>query len=67
VPEDAAGRQHLLWTALDHLQFALDLLDRACAPAQIGARVDGAIHELETEIASNGELDVGRAKQAKPN
>lgn len=36
----------MLHDALDHLRLALDLLDGAAAPPQIGAHVDLAIHQL---------------------
>ena len=67
VSSGADGRQHLLWAALNHLNSALDLLDRASAPAQIGARVDGAIHEVESLVAASGEAKVSSSRQAKPN
>lgn len=67
VPSDAAGRQQMLWAALNHLHSALDLLDQASAPAQIGARVDGAIHEVESVVASSGEMDVSSSMRAKPH
>lgn len=67
MPRDADGRQRMLWAALNHLHSALDLLDRASAPAQIGARLDGAIHELESLIAASGGLDVSNAMRAKPH
>lgn len=40
----------MLAEAAAHLQSALDLLDRAGAPAQIGAHVDLAAHELHDEL-----------------
>lgn len=42
----------MLRDALDLLQIALDLLDRCEAPAQIGAHVDLAAHQLAEMIAS---------------
>lgn len=48
-----AARQHnMLLEALSNLQTALDLLDQASAPAQIGAYVDLAIHELSAAVAA---------------
>jgi hypothetical protein len=41
----------ILTEALEHLQSALNLLDSASAPAQIGAHVDLAIHELYLAVA----------------
>ena len=38
--------QDILRDALDHLGIALGLLDLAGAPAQIGAHVDLAAHQL---------------------
>lgn len=41
-----------LTLALNHLRSALGLLDAASAPAQIGAHVDTAIHQLQDALAS---------------
>ena len=43
-------RQQFLAEAEGHLRSALDLLDSAAAPAHIGAHVDLAIHQLQTEL-----------------
>ena len=43
---EISGQQDLLTDALSLLQSALELLDEAGAPAQIGAHVDLAIHQL---------------------
>ena len=52
MTEAHQGRQEdLLPAALEHLQKALQLLDEAGAPAQIGARLDHAMHELYLLIA----------------
>ena len=63
--ENETGLQHMLLEARDFLNAALDLLDRAAAPAQIGAHVDLAIHQLECtlETAANSAqaTPVGRA------
>ncbi len=40
----------LLHDALHHLRSALDLLDRAAAPAQIGAHVDLALCQLGSMV-----------------
>jgi hypothetical protein len=40
-----------LTEALDQLLSALQLLDSAAAPPQIGAHVDLAIHELHSAVA----------------
>ncbi len=44
------GQRDLLTEAAAHLRLALQLLDAADAPAHIGAHVDLAAHQLETEI-----------------
>lgn len=43
-------RHDLMLQALSHLESALELLDRATAPAQIGAHVDLAIHDLSSAV-----------------
>lgn len=40
----------LLRDASDHLRLALKLLDQAAAPAQIGANVDLALHQLGSAL-----------------
>jgi len=45
-------RRELMNQALERLRSALDLLDGADAPAQIGARVDHAIQELSLALTS---------------
>lgn len=47
-------RLRALRDALAHLQAALDLLDRAGAPAQIGAHIDLARHELASHAEVSG-------------
>jgi hypothetical protein len=47
-----AGQHDMLLEALTNLQSALDLLDRSSAPAQIGAHVDLAIHDLRAAVAA---------------
>ena len=49
--ENETGLQHMLLEARNFLNAALDLLDRAAAPAQIGAHVDLAIHQLGAAAA----------------
>lgn len=46
----AKSPREMLAEAAAHLQSALDILDRAGAPAQIGAHVDLAAHELHDEL-----------------
>ena len=43
-----------LMVALEHLSTALRLLDQIGAPAQIGAHVDLAVHQLEELVATEG-------------
>jgi hypothetical protein len=43
-------RYETLAEAARHLRLALDLLDSVSAPAQIGAHVDLAAHQLEEEL-----------------
>lgn len=50
---EQSDRLRALRDALNHLQSALDLLDRAGAPAQIGAHVDLARHELIPLVPSS--------------
>lgn len=47
-----SGGQDGLWEALEHLQSALELLDRESAPGAIGAKVDLVIHDLYGLITS---------------
>ena len=44
-------RWHMLAEAAEHLRSALELLDSAAAPGQIGAHVDLAAHQLQGELA----------------
>jgi hypothetical protein len=44
------GRRKILRDVSEHLRSALDLLDCAEAPAQIGAHFDLALHQLEDAI-----------------
>lgn len=55
-PDD---RYERLAEAARHLQSALDLLDSVAAPAQIGAHVDLAVHQLEAEIFAGEERRSG--------
>lgn len=43
-------QHHLMLEALSHLESALEILDRAAAPGQIGAHVDLAIHDLSASV-----------------
>lgn len=44
--------EDVLREALTFMESALELLDRACAPAHIGAYLDLAICELQTVVAA---------------
>jgi hypothetical protein len=46
------GREQMLHEALTHLQSALELLDRAAAPGQIGAQLDHVLHQLGSLVSS---------------
>jgi hypothetical protein len=48
-----ASRQELLSKALEQLRSALELLDAASAPGQIGAHVDQAANDLYTLLAAD--------------
>ena len=65
MTSDAIGQQHLLWDALSHLQSGLDLLDRASAPAHIGAQIDLAIHELKSILAADDVASPQRAERRR--
>lgn len=55
MPDQPSGDgQKGLCLALTHLQSALDALDEADAPPQIGAHVDLAMHQLREAIANQG-------------
>ena len=43
---ETKSRQDKLSDALKHLQLALELLDEVSAPAEIGAHIDLAAHQL---------------------
>lgn len=49
------GNAEQLRSALNHLESALELLDVASAPAQIGAYVDLAINRLQDALPANPE------------
>ena len=51
VEKQSIDTQDMLRDALNLLQTALGLLDRAGAPAQIGAHVDLAAHQLAEALA----------------
>lgn len=54
VKSETNGQQAMLTDALNLLQSALDLLDEAAAPAQIGAHVDLALHQLGSLLEEAG-------------
>lgn len=43
-------RQRMLVDAFNHLQCAIELLDRAAAPGNIAANLDLALHHLQGEL-----------------
>ncbi len=55
MTEDPQQREQMLESALEQLQAALDLLDRALAPAQIGAHVDLAVCQLRS-LTGKGQI-----------
>lgn len=48
-----ADRQQMLVDALNHIQAALELLDRATAPGNIGANLDLSLHQLKAELGED--------------
>lgn len=52
MEQQSTDRQRMLRDALELLRIALDLLDRAAAPPQIGAHIDLAAHQLAETIDS---------------
>lgn len=49
--DEDSGREQMLQEGLSLLKSALDLLDRAAAPAHIGAHVDLALHQLASLLS----------------
>lgn len=49
---NAPYKQQMMAKALDQLQSAIELLDRADAPGQIAAHVDLAINRLERLLST---------------
>ena len=47
----AGSPGQMMSDALDHLQAAIELLDRAEAPGQIAAQIDLAFHQLDRLLA----------------
>ena len=54
MKSETNGQQAMLTDALNLSQSALDLLDEAAAPAQIGAHVDLALHQLGSLLEEAG-------------
>ena len=54
MPKTNQSIRPLLVQAFDHLQAAIELLDRAAAPGQIAAHVDLAVHQLFDELSLLG-------------
>lgn len=44
-------RRHMLNEALEHMTAAIEILDKTRASADIGARLDEAMHRLRDEIS----------------
>jgi hypothetical protein len=58
-------RREMLAEAAKHLRSALELLDSGRAPAQIGAHVDLAAHQLDGELAMVGANDLSSDKRVE--
>lgn len=52
IDEPSGTRREMMSDALEQLRSALQLLDGAEAPAEIGAKIDLAIHELFLALAA---------------
>jgi len=50
VDKSNSNREEILASAVEHLRSALQLLDSVEAPANIGAHVDLALHQLHAEL-----------------
>lgn len=62
-----SARAQLYSEALDRLQSAIEMLDRANAPGHIAAHVDLAMHQLQDVIdreSSEGHADQSQSKAA---
>ena len=62
-----SARAQLYREALDRLQAAIEMLDRANAPGHIAAHVDLAMHQLQELIdrdSSEGRADRSQSKAA---
>lgn len=57
VEQTNSTREQMLIGAVDHLRTALQLLDAAEAPAQIGAHVDLALNQLQAEVVSTSAIE----------
>jgi hypothetical protein len=53
VDKQATDPQQLMRDALNLMTRALDLLDRAAAPANVGAHLDLAIHQLANSVGAS--------------
>jgi hypothetical protein len=51
--QSQAVRRQMLAEALRHLESALELMDAAAAPPEIGAQLDFTLHQLAREINSS--------------
>lgn len=65
MTRDVHATQGPLAQALVQLRSALELLDRATAPGQIGAHIDLAIHQLEAQLARVSSTQISPAEQSE--
>jgi hypothetical protein len=49
----SGSKQNMLLKALDHLRFAIELLDLGDAPGHIAAHADLALNQLEVLVAAS--------------
>ena len=57
MDQQRTRRQELLRRAAEQLAAALELLDLASAPPQIGAQLDLVIHHLNAELGREASAD----------
>lgn len=63
VDKSNFNREKSLTSAADHLRTALQLLDSVEAPANIGAHVDLALHQLHAELVNRVSTESSRPAQ----
>ena len=64
--EPAKGAQQMLAEAAEYLRLALELLDSADAPPQIGAHIDLAINQLEAQVRAGCGVDLESPTPSQP-